>query len=92
MRDEKGGFHVTAVRILPLLVEDFTIEVNVIVVDGIVEGDGDHLRNVLAVGSGRPDFAQVTGHLGAVLGTEAVGELANGGITWWCPIRIRIDI
>ena len=92
MRYKETGFDVAAVGVFPLLIEDFTIEVNVIVVDGIVEGDGDHLRNVLAVGAGRPDFAQVTGHLGAVLGTEAVGELANGGITWWCPIRIGIDI
>jgi len=50
------------------------------------------LRHVLAVGAGRPDIAKVTRYLGTILRTEAIGEFANGGITWWCSIRIRINI
>ena len=75
-----------------MLVEDFTVEVNVIVIDGIVEGDSNHLRHVFTVRTSRTDRAKFTGNLGTVLGTETVRKLANGGITWWCPIRIGIDI
>ena len=67
MRNKETGFDVAAVGIFPLLVEDFTVEVNVVIVDGIVEGDGDHLRHVLAVGASRSDVTEVTRYLGAIL-------------------------
>jgi hypothetical protein len=36
--------------------------------------------------------AEVTRNLCAILGTEAVRELANVAITWWGTIRVSIDI
>lgn len=43
---EERGFDVTAVGVLALSVEDLLVELDVVVVDGVIEGDGDHLGNV----------------------------------------------
>jgi len=90
--NEETGLNVTAIRIDSLLVKDLPVEVNVVVVDGVIEGDGDHLGDVLAVGSSGSNLAEVSRDLSTVLGTETVREFANGGITWRCSIRIGIDI
>ena len=92
MGDKETGFDVTAIRIFPFLVEDLTVEVNVIVVDSVIEGYGNHLRHVLASGSSGTNPAEVTRNLCAILRAEAVRELANVAITWWGTIRISIDI
>ena len=89
MGDKETGFDVTAIGIFPLLVEDLIVEVNVIIVDGIIEGDGNHLRHVVAIGACRTNLAEVTRNLCAILGTEAVRELANVAITWWGTIRVN---
>ena len=70
--DEEGGFNIATVRVLPLAVEYVLVKFDVIVVDGVIKGDGDHLGDVL----GR----QVVRDAGAVLGAEAVREDADGGI------------
>jgi hypothetical protein len=90
--DKKTGFDVTAIRIFSLLVEDLTVEVNVVVIDGIIEGDSNHLRHVLASSASGTDLAEVTRNLCAILGTEAVRELANVAITWRGTIRVSINI
>ena len=92
MGDKETGFDITTIRIFPFLVEDLTVEVNVIVVDGVIEGDSNHLRHVLASGACGTNPAEVTRNLCAILGTEAVRELANVAITWWGTIRVGIDI
>jgi hypothetical protein len=38
---------VASIRILSLSIEDFLVQVDVVVVYGIVEGDCDHHRNIL---------------------------------------------
>lgn len=43
VRNEVGCFDVTTIRILALSVEHFFVEFDVVVIDGIIEGDGDHL-------------------------------------------------
>lgn len=92
MRDKETGFDVTAIRIFSLLVEDLTVEVNVIVVDGVIEGDGNHLRHVLASSACGTNLAEVTRNLCTILGAETVRELANVAITWWRTIGVSIDI
>ena len=46
------------------------VELPVLVVDGVVEGDDDHLGDVLR--------GEAPGHQGAVRGAEAVGQCALG--------------
>ena len=92
VRDKVGGLDVAAVGVLPLPVEDLIVQVNVVVVDGIVKGDGDHLGHVLAVGTTGADLAEVSGHLGAILRAEAVGQLADGGVTGRGPVGIGLNV
>ena len=71
------------------VVEDFIIKLNVVVVDGIIKGNCDHLGDPGAVGVGG---AEVTRNLGSVLRTEAVGKLTNSLITRSCSVRIGVSI
>lgn len=84
MRDEERGFDVAAIRILALAVEDILVETNVIVVDGIVEGNRDHLRHVLT--------REIAGNRGTVLRAEAIGQNAHSGITWRSSIGIVVHV
>ena len=92
VRHKEGGLDVTAVGVLALLVEDLLVQINVVVVDGIVEGDGDHLGNVLAVRAGGSDSAKAAGYLGAVLRAETVRKFANVGITSRSTVGIGVNI
>lgn len=84
VRDEVSGFDIASVRVLAFAVKDLFVEFDVVVVDGIVEGDGDHLRDVL----GR----QVTGDDCAVFGAEAVGQHALRGVTRRRSVGVVVDI
>ena len=69
VRDVEGGVDGAAVRVLLALREQLLrVEFPVPVVDGVVEGDDDHLGDVLR--------GQAPGHQGAVGGAEAVGQCA----------------
>lgn len=91
VRHEEGGLDVAAVGVLSLLVEDLLVKVDVVVVDGIVEGDGDHLGNVVAVGSGWSNSAKTTGNLSSVLRAETIGQFADVGVTSRGPVGIGVD-
>lgn len=82
--DEEGGFDVATVRIFTFPVEDFFVEFNVVIVDGVVEGDGDHLRHVLG--------GQVAGDDGAVLRAEAVRQHALRRVARRSAVRVVVDI
>lgn len=84
VRDEVRRLDVAPVRVLALAVEDLLVQIDVVVVDGIVEGDGDHHWDVL----GR----QVPGDGGTVLGAEAIGQYADGRIARWCAVWIAFDV
>lgn len=84
VRDEEGRLDVATVRILSLPVEDLFVEADVVVVDGVIERDGDHLRHVLG--------GQVAGDRGAVLGAEAVGEHAHGRVAGRRPVRVVVHV
>jgi hypothetical protein len=75
---------VTAIGVLALSVENLLVELNVVVVDCVIEGDCDHHGDVL----GR----EVTGNRRAVFAAEAVGEDADGWVTRWCAVWIVVDV
>lgn len=84
VRHEERGFDVTPVGIPSFAIEYFLVQFDVVVVDGIVKGDSNHLRNFF----GR----QVVWYSGAVFRAEAVGQNAHGWIARRCAIRIIIVI
>lgn len=84
VRDEERGFDVATVGILALAVEYFLVQFNVVVVDGVVECDRDHLRDVFGW--------QVVGYTGTVFGAETVGQHANGRVAGWRAIRIVVVV
>lgn len=47
MAYKEGSLDVAAVGIFALAVKHFFVQFNVVIVDGIVKSDGDHLRDVL---------------------------------------------
>ena len=87
MGDVEGSLDVTAVRILPLLVENLGVEVNVVVVDGVVEGDGDHLRDSVA---GTSIGTETSRNLCAVVTAVTVREDTDGKVTLRCSVGIRV--
>jgi hypothetical protein len=87
MRDVESSLDVATVGILPLLIEDLGIEVNVVVVDGVVEGDGDHLRNSVA---GTTIGTETTGNLGTIVTAVTVGQDADSQVTLRGSVGIRV--
>jgi hypothetical protein len=69
VRDEEGGLDVTTVGIFAISVEDVLIQLHVIVVDGVIERDGDHLRDVLCW--------KISRDRSAILGAETVRQDAH---------------
>ncbi len=82
--DEERGLDGAAVGVEPLAVEDLVVELDVGDVDGVVERDGDHLRDLLRV--------EVAGHGGAVEGAEALGDRADLRVAHGRPVRVVVDI
>jgi len=64
VRHEEGGFDVTAIGVLAISVEDILVQLDVVIVNCIIESDGNHLRYVLRW--------EVSGDRSAVLGAETV--------------------
>lgn len=64
VRHEEGGFDVTAVGVLAISVEDILVQLDVVIVNSIIESDGNHLGNVLRW--------EVSRDCSAVLGAETV--------------------
>lgn len=82
--DEEGGLDVAAVGVLALAIEHFLVELDVVVVDGIIEGDGDHLGDVLG--------GQVPGNGGTVLRAEAIWQHAHCGVAGRSAVGIIVNI
>lgn len=81
--EEVGGLDVAAVGVLATL-EDLLVQLNVVVVDGIIERDGDHHGHILG--------GQIAGNRGAVLRAEAVGQHAHSGIAGWSTVGIVVNV
>ena len=88
MGHEEGGLNITAIGISPSS-EDLVVKVNVVVVDGIVKSDCDHLWDPLAV---IIVWTEISWHLRPVLRAEAVGQLADLFVAWRGPVGIIVDI
>ena len=86
--DKEGGLNVTSIGVPPSS-EDLIIEVDVVVVDGVVKSDCDHLRDPLAV---IVIWTEVAGHLGAILGAETVRQLAYLLVTGRRTVGIVVNI
>lgn len=84
VRNKEGGLDVASVRIFTLAVEDFFVQLDVVIVDGIIESDGDHLRHIFG--------GQVTGDHSAIFRTETVGQHALRRVAGWSAIGVVIDI
>lgn len=82
--DEVCSFDIATVRVLAFSIEDFLVELDVVIIDGIIKCDGDHLGHVLG--------GQVSRGDGAVLGAKAVGQHALRGVTWWGSVRVVVNI
>ena len=80
VRHEEGALDLAAVRVLHLSAEDVLVQVDVVRVDGAVEGDGDHLGDL-----GGVDVAR---HPRPVGGAEAVRKLALGEVTVWGSVGV----
>lgn len=83
VRHEEGSADLAAVGVLALTVEDVLVQVDVVDVDGAVEGDGDHLRHLRRL--------NVAGNARSISRAEAVGQHALRGIAVWRTIRIQFN-
>ena len=72
-----------AIGILPLSVENAVVQVDIVAIDSTVEGDGDHLGNLVRV--------DASGHPGAVGRAEAVGQLALAEVAVGGPVGVEVD-
>ena len=62
VRHKECSFDVTAIWVFPCSIEDLVVEINVVDIDGIVKGYGDHLWDFKAVRASR---TKIPGNLGA---------------------------
>lgn len=80
--DEEGSANLAAVRVLPVSIEDFFVEVDVVDVDGSVEAECDHLGNLVGL--------DLAGDPGSVSGAEAVGQGALVGVAVGSPVGVGL--
>lgn len=81
---EERGLDVAAVRVLAFAVEHLLVQLYVVVVDGIVKSDRDHLGDV--------SRWKVPGDCSSVLRTETVREDAYSWVAWRCAIWIIVNV
>lgn len=87
--NKEGCFDIAVVGILSASVEDLLVQVDVVVVDGVVESDRDHLRNVVAFLVVRTEISRNTS---SVFGAEAVRQFADGVVAQRRPIGIGVGV
>ena len=87
VRHVERALDVASIGILPLLVEDLSVQVYVVVVDGVVEGDCDHLGNPV---TGTISRTKTSGNLGTILATIAVRQNTNRLIARGGTVRIIV--
>lgn len=84
VRHKIGGLNVTSVGILAFSVENLLVQLDIVVVDGIIEGDRDHHRHILS--------GQIARNRGSIFRTEAVRQEANSRVTGWRTVRVVVDV
>lgn len=83
VRHEVGTSDLATIRVLPLTVEDVFVQVDVVDVDGTVEGDGDHLWHLLGF--------DVSGNTGTVSGAETIRQDALRGVAIGSTVRVELN-
>lgn len=83
VREEIGRLDVATIGILASL-EDLLVQLDVVVVDGVIERDGDHHGHILG--------GQIAGNGGAILRAETIGQHAHGRITGWSAVGIVVNV
>ena len=68
------------IRVDRLSAEDLLVQVNVVRVDGAIEGDGDHLRNLVSI--------YISRNPGSIRRAETVRKLTHTGVAVSCSVRI----
>lgn len=84
MRNEECGLDVATVGVFTFAVKDFLVQFDVVVVNSIIESNGDHLGDISS--------GQVTRDDGTVLGAEAVRQHTLGGVARRRPVGVVVDI
>lgn len=84
VRQEEGALDGTAVRVRAVRGEDFRVDLPVLVVDGVVQRDDDHLRRLVHL--------DVAGDSRAVGAAEAVGQRAVGQVTPLGRVRVVLRV
>lgn len=80
---EEGGSDLAAVGVLALAVEEVLVQVDVVDVDGTVEGERDHLGHLAGL--------NVAGDASAISRAEAVGEHALGRVAVGRTVRVSLN-
>ena len=83
VRDKEGTLDHTAVRVVAAFFKDLVVKIDVVVVDGIVESDCDHLRNCVRL--------ELSGNLSSIDGAETVGENALRLVARRSAIGVLVD-
>lgn len=72
VRHKERRLYVATVRVLPFTAKHLLVQLDVVVVYGVVERDGDHLRDIFE--------GEIPRDGGTVFRAETVGKYAHGGI------------
>ena len=84
VRDKERSLDGASVGVLAIRMEDVVVEVHVIYVDGVVEGDGHHLWGIHGI--------QVAGDSRAVCAAKAVGQDAHAQVARGSPVRVLVHV
>ena len=83
MGNVEGTLEGTSIGILSFAIENSLKQINVVRINGTVEGDGDHLRNL-----GRINVARDSG---TIRRTKAIWKLTLAQVAVWSAVGILID-
>ena len=86
--NKEGALDVTPIGVLTAS-KDVIVEVNVVLVDGIIKSDHHHLGHVGTVIS---LWAKIARNFSAIFRTETVGQLTDLLVTLWGSVGIFINV
>lgn len=84
VRDKERSFDVATVRVFAFTIEHFFVEFNIVIINGVVESDSNHLGNIFGL--------QVSRNRGTVFGTEAVWQRTLTCVTRWRSVWVIVNI
>lgn len=84
MGDEVSRLNVASVGVLAFAVEDLLVQLDVVVVNGIIKGNRDHHGDIFS--------GETTGNCGAILRAEAIRQNTDSGVASRGTIGVIVDI